>query len=550
MRIKSAYITQFAGLCDRRIEFTSPYQLFYGENETGKTTVMRFIRMMLYGGTPSFRALCRPINGGVMSGNLIFESEGTAYQLDRTFGKSKSSDITVLTELTTGKVTKLSSNLQPGEMFLKISEDTFLRSCFVDQAGSISGEKGSEEIRSKLQNLVSSGKDDISVNAVEKHLNDAMRLLKNKNETSGRIAVLKQEQTALQKQLEQAKQNEDALQQYTKRYQELALEIPKYRDALAALQRLESDPAREDMLRGEIAAIEKTLSADGETLSRSELLQLKNELITLQSPAAEKTSEPSDAAALQAQTDLYEQLCQQLQQLEQKQKMGKQRFFTVFSAAMLLSVIICAVLFVSKNSFAALTVWILAILAGSVSLLFHHKNKQSAKLEHEQKELQCRKTKQDIEALQEKIRQKRADDAIRTEQYTQSISRIYRKLRPYGAAGEAELLPLLNRLIGLQEQKQEKMLELLSLQKKVTPQIAQLQEKLRQSELEYAKLNGILQHEMSGESVAQIEQKLIRLSSDIRSAQQKYDALSKFKVLKFLFHKMPLNYKIRLENIL
>ena len=51
------------------------------------------------------------------------------------------------------------------------------------------------------------------------------------------------------------------------------------------------------------------------------------------------------------------------------------------------------------------------------------------------------------------------------------------------------------------------------------------------------------------EVLNEIESAIYELTEFI-DGQQKYDALSKFKVLKFLFHKMPLNYKIRLENIL
>ena len=49
MRIKSVYISAFGGLEDKRIEFKDGFNVFYGENEKGKTTVMNFIKMMFYG---------------------------------------------------------------------------------------------------------------------------------------------------------------------------------------------------------------------------------------------------------------------------------------------------------------------------------------------------------------------------------------------------------------------------------------------------------------------------------------------------------------------
>lgn len=168
MRIDRVDIRHFAGLSNISISFEQPFSLQYGKNETGKTTVMRFIRMMLYGSS-ALRLSCKPLSGEPMSGSLIFTQDSRHYQLDRVFGKSRRTDSITLTDLDTGTEQNLGS-AEPGEMFLNLSEDTFVRSCFVGSLGSISGEKGSEEIRQRLQNLVSSGAEAVSVSEVEKRL--------------------------------------------------------------------------------------------------------------------------------------------------------------------------------------------------------------------------------------------------------------------------------------------------------------------------------------------------------------------------------------------
>ncbi len=57
MRIESIHINHFAGLSDTHYRFEDDFYLFYGDNETGKTTIMRFLHMMLYGGDSSLRKL-------------------------------------------------------------------------------------------------------------------------------------------------------------------------------------------------------------------------------------------------------------------------------------------------------------------------------------------------------------------------------------------------------------------------------------------------------------------------------------------------------------
>ena len=49
MKIKSIYISAFGGLKDKRLDFSDGFNIIYGDNENGKSTVMAFIKMMFYG---------------------------------------------------------------------------------------------------------------------------------------------------------------------------------------------------------------------------------------------------------------------------------------------------------------------------------------------------------------------------------------------------------------------------------------------------------------------------------------------------------------------
>ena len=49
MKIKSIYISSFGGLKNKEIKLNGNFNVIYGDNENGKTTVMNFIKMMFYG---------------------------------------------------------------------------------------------------------------------------------------------------------------------------------------------------------------------------------------------------------------------------------------------------------------------------------------------------------------------------------------------------------------------------------------------------------------------------------------------------------------------
>ena len=49
MKINYLYISAFGGLKDKKIDFTDGFNVVFGNNEDGKSTLMAFIKMMFYG---------------------------------------------------------------------------------------------------------------------------------------------------------------------------------------------------------------------------------------------------------------------------------------------------------------------------------------------------------------------------------------------------------------------------------------------------------------------------------------------------------------------
>ncbi len=105
MRIKSICIINFAGLKNKMIEFKEGFNLVYGENESGKSSIETFIRIWLYGIKEELedRKKYLPLSGEKISGQLVVEYDGREIIIDRIFGLDNKEDICEVIDASTGK---------------------------------------------------------------------------------------------------------------------------------------------------------------------------------------------------------------------------------------------------------------------------------------------------------------------------------------------------------------------------------------------------------------------------------------------------------------
>ena len=73
MRIRSVSIRSFGSLRDRSYGVSQGMTVFHGPNESGKTTVMEFIRTCL---VPSNKRNQNPAREKTDSGTLVYEQDG------------------------------------------------------------------------------------------------------------------------------------------------------------------------------------------------------------------------------------------------------------------------------------------------------------------------------------------------------------------------------------------------------------------------------------------------------------------------------------------
>lgn len=214
MKIKSLHIAAFGGLKDVDLSFENGFNIVYGNNENGKTTIMNFIKMMFYGTergsaviSKNLRKKYTPWDNSAMAGSIDFENDNRNYRIERSFGSSNSTDRVTLIDLDLGSRETVSADI--GAKLFGLSSSAFERSIFIGQFGFPESNSAAEgEINSKLSNLTLTGDQAISFEEVNSRLQNAKFALMSK---SGRAGIYDKNLIAakeLAEKIETAKQTE------------------------------------------------------------------------------------------------------------------------------------------------------------------------------------------------------------------------------------------------------------------------------------------------------------------------------------------------------
>ncbi len=234
MKIKSVTLTSFGKFKNFSLDFSKAHNIIYSKNEGGKSTVMAFILLMLYGDLKKdIRNKYLPLDGSPMSGAMEIQVGETPYLIEKNFKKSFKTDKTTLTDLSTGSVIPLAPNEEIGKHFFGIDAMGFLKSAYAGKLGGFQGEEAGADLMEKLSNIISSGDEGISGAQVLKNLVSAKEKLISKSEKKGLIPELRAElenlinqrqeiinisasQQELSSNLEQDKKNYDSCQEKIK----------------------------------------------------------------------------------------------------------------------------------------------------------------------------------------------------------------------------------------------------------------------------------------------------------------------------------------------
>lgn len=165
--IKKLHIISFGHFENTSIDFDKGFNLIYGKNESGKSTIASFIEGLLYGFDDGKRVrhfnkkqeIYRPLNSYKYAGVGIFNKDGRDYRISRNFesGEYEIYDLDMEKE-----VEAKASNLNyPGEFLLGISYEIYK-----NLISNYQSQESSEKARAKIVELLTN-RDDYNFSATE-----------------------------------------------------------------------------------------------------------------------------------------------------------------------------------------------------------------------------------------------------------------------------------------------------------------------------------------------------------------------------------------------
>jgi len=181
MYIKKAIINGFGKYDSEEFDFGSGVNIVYGDNEAGKSTLLWFIRGMLYGlkggkagamGNQPAMKKYRPWEGSRYSGSLqVVSDDGKTYYITRDFEKKSLNIFDEQYSDITGKILT-SKDMQPGEVLLGFDEACFESTCFIGPTGAGLSIQDKKDMENKLLDISQTGFFDVSLNNAVKILED------------------------------------------------------------------------------------------------------------------------------------------------------------------------------------------------------------------------------------------------------------------------------------------------------------------------------------------------------------------------------------------
>lgn len=185
MKINKLHIRGFGKFNNFELNLSDGLNIIYGPNESGKSTLMAFIKAMFYGlkggragrdGTAAPIKRHQPWNGSTYGGYIHFDlANQKSFRLDRAFDAG----MTKLYDEQYNEVTALFSSGADGtglaENLLGVNETVFEKTVFISQTGTRIDASSSRDLIDRISNIGQSGSEDISVKKAVAVLREALK---------------------------------------------------------------------------------------------------------------------------------------------------------------------------------------------------------------------------------------------------------------------------------------------------------------------------------------------------------------------------------------
>lgn len=258
MRILNITIAEFGKFKDISFDFGDRMNIIEGENESGKSTLLAFIRFILYGvsgraaaGEVSERARALSWSGDVAGGSMTIETADGKFRLERAIrhmqsgGRDSYPEAVRIVDLETGEI--IHKGEDPGEIFLGVPAGVFDSTCAVHQteAAKLSG----AELGASIENMLFTGDENMNTQRAVDRLEKNRKTLLYKNGKGGLIYDKSEEKRVLEERLARARTGSAAMVDCQNKLERLRAALAAERQQLADAEKQCNDFENAALLR-------------------------------------------------------------------------------------------------------------------------------------------------------------------------------------------------------------------------------------------------------------------------------------------------------------
>ena len=178
MKINKIQINGFGNITNKTMDFSDGINIIHGNNESGKSTTVHFIKSMFYGinknkAGNAFSEVDRfkPWKDNDFSGKIEYVHDGKKYLAYRDFNRNNSKVFDEEGNEITALFNKdKSRGVELGFTHIGVDEETFFNSVFITQGNSVVENDERKNVLQKITNIIQSGDESVSYDKAKQKL--------------------------------------------------------------------------------------------------------------------------------------------------------------------------------------------------------------------------------------------------------------------------------------------------------------------------------------------------------------------------------------------
>ena len=245
MRILECTLHEFGAFRGKTFTFGDGMNIIEGGNESGKSTLLAFIRFMLYG-VPrksagemvAERDRILSWSGGLAQGSMVVETADGTFRIERAMRRSQSGaretfpETVKIFDAATGE--QVHKGEEPGEVFFGVPMHVFESTAAVRQTRCTT--LHTSELGSSIENMLFTGDESLNTQRASAKLDSVRRTLLHKNGKGGRLYELEEEKREISERLTRARMSAAAMVDREMKIEDLKKQTARQRERLASCE--------------------------------------------------------------------------------------------------------------------------------------------------------------------------------------------------------------------------------------------------------------------------------------------------------------------------